>query len=133
MRAHIFANGPYLEKTDSRIFMGKEADLIIAADGGANQCRLINITPDLIIGDLDSISHQLVEKYTHAGVEIIRHPSRKDATDLELSLDLAMTRGADDVVLFGVLGGRWNMSLSNITLAASEKYREMSMSLYDVT
>ena len=133
MRAHIFANSPHRETTDSRIFTGKKADLIIAADGGAEQCRRLNITPHLLIGDLDSISPRLVEKYTHTGVEVIRHPSRKDATDLELSLDLAMNRGAADVVLFGVLGGRWDMSLSNVMLAASEKYSRMRISLHDVT
>lgn len=133
MRAHIFANSPYREKTGSGIYTGREADLIIAVDGGAELCRRLNITPHLLVGDLDSISPQLVEKYTHAGVEIIRYPSRKDATDLELSLDLAISRGAEDVVLFGVLGGRWDMSLSNVMLAASEKYRQMRISLIDMT
>ncbi len=133
MRTHIFANSPNREETSPRIPTGKQADLIIAVDGGAAQCQRLNITPHLLIGDLDSISPQLVEQYTHAGVEIIRHPSRKDATDLELSLDLAMSRGADDVVLFGVLGGRWDMSLSNVMLAASEKYRQIRISLIDMT
>ncbi len=133
MRAHIFANSPHREKTGSRILTGKEADLIIAVDGGAEQCRQLNITPNLLIGDLDSISPQLAREYTHSGVEIIRHPSRKDATDLELALDLAMTRGAGDAELFGVLGGRWDMSLSNVMLAASEKYSRMRISLYDGT
>lgn len=52
-------------------------------------------------------------------------------TDLELALDLAVTKNADKVLLFGVLGGRWDMSLSNVMLAASRKYSQMNISLWD--
>ena len=129
MIAYIFANGPYLPGIDSGIYTEKTGDLIIAADGGAAHCRLLNITPHIVIGDLDSIAPAQTEKYIRAGVEIIRHPARKDATDLELAMDLAMTRGTDEVVLSGALGGRWDMSLSNVMLAASKKYSQMVVSL----
>ena len=132
MIVHIFANGPYPRGIDSVIHEEKRCDLIIAADGGADHCRLLNITPHILIGDLDSVAPALVEQYINAGVEIIRHPARKDATDLELALDLAMARRADEIVLFGVLGGRWDMSLSNVMLAASDKYRHMNISLLNM-
>ncbi len=129
MIAHIFANGPYQKGIKSAILTEKKSDLVIAADGGANHCRLLNITPHTVIGDFDSISVTLTEKYSQAGVEFIRFPARKEATDLELAIDLAMAKGADKVVLFGVLGRRWDMSLSNVMLAASEKYKPMVISL----
>jgi thiamine pyrophosphokinase len=132
MIAHIFANGSHPRDIDSVIHEEKRGDLIIAADGGADHCRLLNITPHILIGDLDSIAPALVEQYIDAGVEIIRHPARKDATDLELAIDLAMAKGAEEIVLFGVLGGRWDMSLSNVMLAASEKYKHMTISLLNV-
>ena len=132
MIVHIFANGSYQKGIDSVILGEQKGTLIIAADGGADRCRLLNITPHILIGDLDSTAPALVEQYIDAGVEIIRHPARKDATDLELALDLSMARGADEIVLFGVLGGRWDMSLSNVMLAASEKYKHMTISLLDV-
>ncbi len=131
MIAHIFANGPYRKGIKSAILREKKSDLIIAADGGADHCRLLNITPHIVIGDLDSIPVALAEEYTHAGVEIIRFPTRKEATDLELAIDIAMVKGMNEVVLFGVLGGRWDMSLSNVMLAASEKYKTMAISLLD--
>ena len=129
MIVHIFANGSYPGGIDSVIHNEKRGDLIIAADGGTDQCRRLNITPHIIIGDLDSIAPALVEQYLAAGVEVIRHPARKDATDLELAVDLAMAKGAEQIVLFGVLGGRWDMSLSNVMLAGSEKYKHMAISL----
>lgn len=129
MLVHIFANGPYQAGIDSVIFTEKTGDLTIAADGGAAHCRLLDITPHIVIGDLDSIAAAQTEEYIHTGVEIIRYPGRKNATDLELAIDLAMTKGADEVVLYGVLGGRWDMSLSNVMLAASQKYSQMNISL----
>jgi len=129
MIVHIFANGPYQAGIDPVLFTEKTGDLIIAADGGGPHCRLLKITPHTVIGDLDSIPPAQTEEYIQSGVEFIRHPARKDATDLELAIDLAMAKGADDVVLIGVLGGRWDMSLSNVMLAASEKYSQMGISL----
>lgn len=129
METYIFANSPNSKDTAPTLTSLDQADLIIAADGGADLCLRLNITPDIVVGDLDSISPELIREYVDSGVEIIRHPKRKDKTDLELALDLAETKGAGRVVLFGVLGGRWDMSLSNIMLAASIKYSRMNISL----
>ena len=129
MIVHIFANGPYQTNLSSVIFTEKKGDLIIAADGGAVHCRLLNITPHIVVGDLDSLAPVHIEEYIQAGVEVIDYPTRKDETDLELAIDLAMAKGADEVILFGALGGRWDMSISNVMLAASKKYSQMIISL----
>lgn len=59
-------------------------DQIIAVDGGANHCRQLNITPHLIIGDLDSITPET--KLHFANVPILQITSQ-DTTDLEKTLD----------------------------------------------
>ena len=33
-----------------------EEDLVIAVDGGLDYCAVLNIEPDLILGDFDSLS-----------------------------------------------------------------------------
>lgn len=129
MEIHVFANSPDSKKNAPKFPSRDKANLVIAADGGADLCRKLNIIPDILVGDLDSISPELAGEYAHSGVDIIPYPKRKDKTDLELALDMAMNRGADKVVLFGALGGRWDMSLSNVMLAASRKYSEMNISL----
>ncbi len=129
MIIHVFANGPYQAKLDPVIFTEKKGDLVIAADGGAGHCRQLNITPHIVVGDLDSLAPAHIEEYIQAGVEIIDYPRRKNETDLELAIDLAMAKGADEVILFGALGGRWDMSMSNVMLAASKKYSQMIISL----
>lgn len=120
----IFANG--LPATPPNLVsLLATATLIIAADGGSSACERLGIIPDVLIGDLDSTPPAIVEKYMQKGVAIIRHPPRKDATDLELAIDFALLKGARRVILLGGLGGRWDMSLANILLCAAKKYCAM--------
>ncbi len=128
MLIHIFANGPYQQPANPDSLYGA-ADLVIAADGGANHCMALGLLPDVVVGDLDSISPPARTKLRSENIEIIQFPTRKDATDLELALDLAIVKGGHQIVIFAGLGGRWDMSFSNVMLAASEKYRDISVSL----
>ncbi len=89
----------------------------------------INITPDILLGDFDSIDPANLARYKKKGIAIQQHPTRKDATDLELALDLAAEKGAKIIWLVGALGGRWDMSLANIMIAASDKYKERKIFL----
>ncbi|MGB3211707.1 MAG: thiamine diphosphokinase [Desulforhopalus sp.] len=123
MTALIFANGIMAPGTDLTTLL-QQADLVIAADGGANHCSGLGITPDILIGDLDSICPAILKAFEQKEVEIHRHPKRKNATDLELALDLAAQKGAHTIWLIGALGGRWDMSLANIMLAAGDKYKD---------
>jgi thiamine pyrophosphokinase len=70
----------------------------------------------VVIGDFDSLDSDELNKLQSSGVEIIRYPARKDQTDLELALELAVDRGADEILVFGALGARWDMSIANILL-----------------
>lgn len=115
MKCVIFANGdfyrpPYPESP------WQQAELIIATDGGARHCHLLQITPHLLIGDMDSISPWLLRHLTEQGSEIHRFPARKDKIDLELAIELAAARGAQDILVYGALGGRWDMSIAAIML-----------------
>ncbi len=124
----IFANGT-LDHSPHLAGLLKQADLLIAADGGANHCAKLDITPDILLGDLDSINPAILATYENEEVAIHRFPRRKDATDLELALDLATEKGTRAIWLIGALGGRWDMSLANIMLAASAKYKDRDIFL----
>jgi thiamine pyrophosphokinase len=128
MLALIFANG-VLDGSRHLPPLLEQADLLIAADGGARYCVSEGIIPDILLGDFDSIEASVLAAFKKSNVEIHRHPERKDATDLELALDLAVDRAADAVWLIGALGNRWDMSLVNILLAASDKYKDIRVSL----
>jgi thiamine pyrophosphokinase len=114
MRALIFANGQYCSPFPS-LEPGMD-DLVIAADGGSRHLQNTGTIPDAIIGDLDSTDPDLIETWERAGVEVIRYPVEKDQTDLELALLLAQDRGADEILVFGAVGGRLDMTFGNLTL-----------------
>lgn len=130
MRVVIVANGSG-ELPESFEYIAGRADIIVAADGGANSCAQAGYVPHTLIGDLDSIDSELLRKYQEEPVNILQHPTRKDSTDLELAFDFAQGLGAKEIDLFGALGGRWDMSLSNILLASQTKYSQIAITIHD--
>jgi len=69
-------------------------DYIIAVDGGANELRRRGIIPNVIIGDMDSISQSTLNYFKDKGVKVVTYPHEKDETDLELALVYAFENGA---------------------------------------
>lgn len=129
-RTIIFANGELHNIEATRAALRAD-DVILAADGGAKYCRALNITPRAIIGDLDSILPDDLEEFTNRGSRILKYPKRKDETDLELAIDLAIAEGASEVILFGVLGGRWDQTLANLLIPALDKFSSTPIRLMD--
>lgn len=120
----IVANGDWADTRDLPDLLARSS-LILAVDGGANHCSRLGIVPDALIGDLDSIEPGVLNEFKKKAVLTLRYPRQKDATDLELALDMAISKGARDIWLLAGLGGRWDMSLSNLLLLAQEKYQSL--------
>ena len=85
-----------------------QGSFVIAADGGLTQCRTVGITPDLIIGDFDSLGQ------VQSGENVIRLPVVKDDTDTIAAVKLALERGYRKFLLFGCTGGRLSHTLANL-------------------
>ncbi|MCZ7664970.1 MAG: thiamine diphosphokinase [Thermoleophilia bacterium] len=81
------------------------ADLLIAADSGADALSALSLTPHVLIGDLDSIAPLTRDALREAGVELIELQVSKDETDTEMALRLAVERGAGRITVLGGLGG----------------------------
>ena len=126
----VFLNGVYPKNLDKLKEIVKDKR-IICADGGTNTCFKMNLTPELIIGDMDSVEKEVLEAYK--GVKLIRSIREKDYTDFELALmyiekeDIldVTTRFKDKkridkekrvtpVLVVGATGNRVDMTLSNI-------------------
>lgn len=100
--------------------LADRADLVIAADGGAEHCAAAGVVPDVVMGDFDSISSSLLKKLEGGGKKIIPYPAEKDFTDLELALKYAVDNGGKEIVVLGALGARWDMSVANLMLLGAD-------------
>ena len=100
-----------------------QADLVVAADGGGDAAESIGVSPDVLIGDFDSISQERLSSLKAEGIPALRYPREKDETDGELALMYALRRGADSIVLLGALGGRIDHELANLMLLTREELR----------
>ena len=90
----------------SRIHPSFVADYVIGADA----CP---VPVDLLIGDFDTL------KNIPDDIEIIQFPKEKDASDLELAVEEAISRGFDCFYIYGALGGRLDHTLASIAVLTS--------------
>ena len=95
-----------------------EEDFVIAVDGGLSYCGILNVEPDLILGDFDSVSEQealAIEKLEQQIPErILRLPCEKDDTDTLAALKEGLKRGYTDFRIYAGTGGRFDHTLANI-------------------
>ncbi|CEM63116.1 thiamine diphosphokinase [Treponema phagedenis] len=85
--------------------------IIIAADSGLEAAASAGFTPDIILGDMDSLQNKaLLHAYPEAQVQL--HPCDKDFTDTELAVFAAKEKGAQDIIICGAGGGRADHFLS---------------------
>ena len=127
-RMILFANGELPDAERARAYIRPD-DFILCADGGTRHALALDLTPDLIIGDFDSLDDQAVEKLRAAGVEMRRFPRDKDYTDLELALMAARDLGPEEIILLGALGGRLDQMLANIFLLARAEFASLNITL----
>ena len=88
----------------------KQDDLVIAADGGLDSLIALGITPDLLLGDMDSVSADT------GSTERIVYPVRKDETDSFLAYFEGVRRGYTEFMLYGCVGGREDHTYANYSL-----------------
>ena len=109
MRALLIGNG----ETQEAAFLqplAQQADLILAADGGADRALSAGGRPDVIIGDLDSVSPQ-AKKILPA--EKFIFVNNQNNTDLEKALDYLIAHQCTQCTLTGFVGGRWDFTFGN--------------------
>ncbi|WP_448542732.1 thiamine diphosphokinase [Roseiflexus sp.] len=126
----IVANAPSLSLDPYRSLI-TDADVVIAADGGANALVEAHFRPSLVIGDLDSLDDARLAALAADGVELRRFPREKDETDLELALLHAAAIGAERIDILGALGGRWDHTFANVAMLAMPELHGRQVRLID--
>ncbi len=86
-------------------------DFIIAADNGFAVLQKLNITPDLAVGDFDSLG------FTPKTDNVVVLPTKKDDTDIAVALKLALDKGYSDIFVYGAADGKTDHTFANISLA----------------
>lgn len=128
MKCVIFANGPLELDTPTEQAI-QNHDLVLATDGGAVHCHALGMMPDIVVGDMDSIPGWLLTHLRRQGVEMHTFPQRKDQTDLELAIALAIEQGMEELTILGALGERWDMSIASVMLLATARFAGTQMTL----
>lgn len=131
MKYAIFLNGEYPEFIEEYKELLKDR-VIYCADGGANFVYRERILPNVILGDLDSITSEALEYFRSNNVRIVKFSGDKDYTDFELVLmdilnlsydvntrfnnEIIQIKTDIDAIVFGATGYRVDMTLSNLKL-----------------
>jgi len=119
----LLANGDSPKKSIVSYLMKKGYNTFICADGGANSAKKLNLIPDVIIGDLDSISDKTLKYYSNkCNVIKLR---RQNYTDVEKCLKYAIKQGFTNAIMVGATGSRLDHSFCNmgIVLKYSNKIK----------
>jgi thiamine pyrophosphokinase len=116
LRALLICNGEQPSRPFARR-LARRSHFIVAADGGANGARKLGITPDLIIGDLDSVTRATRKFFSSTFVIRV---ARQDNTDMEKALDYIVAGSlAQEVMIIGATGRRIDHTLGNLAVLAN--------------
>lgn len=108
-----------------------KADCVVAVDGGLRHCLALGVRPTILIGDLDSADPKLVDQARSSGTTVHEFPADKDATDLELALEMAATAGASSVTVLAAFGGRLDHELATLSLLAAHRWSDLVVTATD--
>jgi thiamine pyrophosphokinase len=135
MKTYIFLNSSNPDNKFYRkhLYRTKESgDKIICVDGGFTLARSLDIMPDYVIGDLDSLKDEMID----GGLEVVQYPEEKDFSDFELGLQKALEIKTDKIFVYGALGGRKDHEIVNIVIMAHSGARvvfvEKETEIYNV-
>ncbi len=92
---------------------------VIAADAGLEHAAALGLDVSVAVGDFDSASPAAVGAAEASGVRVVRHPTAKDATDLELALEEASALRPARILVLAGIGDRLDHLLSLLLLLAA--------------
>ncbi|WP_339314461.1 thiamine diphosphokinase [Paenibacillus sp. FSL R10-2734] len=128
-RVVIFAGG---ELSPEYFALLDEADFIIGADQGALFLISHGFTPDIAVGDFDSVSSEALQEIESKSKKTITCDAvNKDLTDSEMALDIAMDQQPESILLLGVTGTRIDHSLASIQMMTRALQRQINCYVID--
>jgi thiamine pyrophosphokinase len=120
MDAVIVANAPW-RWTAETVALAAQADLLVAADGGANHLARVGLRPEVVVGDLDSISDGV---RVWMGEQRLIQRLDQDHTDLHKALTYCVDeRAAGRITVLAATSGRLDHAVENLGLLGRWAHR----------
>ena len=114
MNTLIITGGAINEDFLKCYLLKNEFDIIIAVDKGLETVDKLQIEPNYIIGDFDSVNEKVLNKYKNKKIPITYLKPEKDFTDTHMGLKKSIEMGSNDVTIIGAIGTRLDHVLANI-------------------
>lgn len=131
-RCLMISGGPLDKEFAAGFLKGREYGFVIAVDAGLAVSMELGLSPDLVVGDFDTLGRERLEAYRQdRALAFDIHQPEKDETDTELAFRAVLKYGYSQVDVLGATGGRLDHEISNIHLLAQGKKRGLSVNLYD--
>jgi len=133
MKRCLIVTGGTIDIAFAKDFLSQRSyDYVIAADAGLEVLRPLHISPNAVVGDLDTVDKKVLEEYQNQpDIEFEIHKPEKDETDTELALLTAARQGCEAVDILGALGGRMDHAIGNIQLMYQFFCQGMEVNIYD--
>ncbi len=125
MKAYIFTGGSVVKENICECPTAD--DLVIAADAGYATALSLGVTPSVAVGDFDTLGEYDFSEKT----EVIRLPAEKDVSDTQAAVDMALERGADELLIIGGLDGRLDHTMANLGIVTSLARKGITVSITD--
>jgi thiamine pyrophosphokinase len=103
---------------------------VIAADKGLEHAISLGLDVTVAVGDFDSASPDVVARAEAGATTVERHPAEKDATDLELAFDRALSMSPERIVVLSGDGGRLDHLFSTLLLLCSSRYESVEIDAF---
>lgn len=122
-------------KKKAKEIMRESETFVIAVDGGLKAVNEMEIMPNVIIGDFDTVDKNLLQMYEDKeDIIIVRLNPVKDSTDTEEALNYIIknidVKMEEEVILFGSTGGRFDHSLANLFLMKKALLENICLKVY---
>lgn len=115
MNTLIVAGGEISLTFLENYYLSKKPDIIIAVDKGLEALNKLDILPNHIVGDLDSVEESILESSkSNPTITIHEYIPEKDYTDTDIALKLAISLSSSHITILGALGKRMDHTLANI-------------------
>lgn len=111
IEAVIIANGDY-PTAEYALQVVAQSPLVVCCDGGADEFIARGYTPDIIIGDGDSLSAKNRARFA----DIIRYEADQQTNDQTKAVKYLLAEGKTRIAIVGATGKRDDHTLGNIAL-----------------